>query len=328
VVFRLPGAARDSRPAVDGRPLFFNPSSLLSKSRRLSGLREKARARIARYDQLLAGRPDPVLASKRAVLEAEVARINARQTHLQDQVARLAARWTVEQALAAGCDTIALEDLRTLEHRGLGKKTNVRVSLAMRGKIAAAIEQAAELEGLRAVKVPARGTSSFCSRCDGKVRHLTAPGGRHGHAWAQCTSCGHSADRDHLAAENVGCRALAPKAGRVRHKKTARKHLAPRPKPARAREKTGPTPKRPATKTSARARRRAGRVVTPPLAPVRGHRQAEPEPQGSHSQVRTQVSYPVQHPLDGLPRAHRRRLKATPILYRYGPETPGVRRNA
>ena len=260
-----------------------------------------------------------------ALLEAEVERLSARQTHLQDQVARLAVRWAVEQALAANCHTIALEDLKTLEHRGLGKKTNVRVFLAMRGKIAAAIEQAAELEGLRVVTVPAPGTSSFCSRCDSKVRHLTAPNGRDGHAWAVCTSCGHTADRDHLAAENVGCRAPAPKAGRVRHKKTSKKLLAPRPKPARQRgPKTGPTPKRP----SNQARRRAGRAVTPPHAPVRGHRQAEPEPQGSHSQVRTTATYPDQHPLDGLLYAHRRRLKATPLLYRRSTETPRVHKKA
>jgi hypothetical protein len=186
----------------------------------------------------------------------------------------------------------------------------------MRGKIAAAIAQAAEPEGLRVVKVPARGTSSFRSRRDGKVRHLTAPNGRHGHAWAQCTSRGHNADRNHLAAENVGRRALAPKAGRVRHKKTKKKHLAPRPKPARTRAKTGPTPKRPTTKTSSRARRRAGRTATPPPEIPPGHRQAEPEPQGPQPQVRTQVSYPAQRPLDGLPHAYRRRLKATPVLYR------------
>ena len=222
-----------------------------------------------------------------------------------------------------------LEDLKTLEHQGLGKKTNVHLSLAMRGKIAAAIEQAAELEGLRVVTVPARGTSSFCSRCDSKVRHLTAPNGRDGHAWAACTSCGHTADRDHMAAENVGCRALAATAGRVRHQKTRRKHLAPRPKPVRQREKTGPTPKRPGSpKTSCRARRRAGRVVTPPPALARGHRQAEPEPQAFHGQVRTQVSSPVRHPLDGLLHAYRRRLKATPVLYGWNRETPGVRRNA
>jgi hypothetical protein len=130
-----------------------------------------------------------------------------------------------------------------------------------------------------------------------------------------------------MAAENVGCRALAPKAGRVRHKKTEKKHLAPRPKPARTRgRKTGPTPKRPGTQEQ--ARRRAGRAVTPPPAFVRGNRQAEPEPQGYNSQVRTTASRPAQHPLDGLLHAYRRRLTATPVLYRRSRETPGVRRNA
>jgi hypothetical protein len=42
------------------------------------------------------------------VLGVEVARINARPSHLQDQAGRLAARRAVEQARAAGCHTIAL----------------------------------------------------------------------------------------------------------------------------------------------------------------------------------------------------------------------------
>jgi hypothetical protein len=41
---------------------------------------------------------------------------------------------------------------------------------------------------------------------------------------------------------------LAPKAGRVRHLRTKKRLLAPRPKPAKTREKTGSTPKRPSTK--------------------------------------------------------------------------------
>jgi hypothetical protein len=334
VVHRLPGAARNSRPAVDGRPLFFDPAPLSAKARRLGAEREKVRGRIDRYTNLLTGRPDLTITTKQALLETQVAHLNARQGHLLDQIANLAARWAVEQALAANCNTIALEDLSTLEHRGLGKKTNVRVSLALRGRIADAIEAAAELEGLRVVKVPARGTSSFCSRCDSKVRHLTAPNGKDGHAWATCTSCGHSADRDHLAAENVGCRALAPRAGRVRHKKTRHTRLTYNPRPKQARgPKTGPTPKRPKHVSE---RRRAGRTVTSPSnagPPTAGHRQAGPEPQDRSTtvvQVRKRLSHPTSgsQPLAGLLHAHRRRLRATPIRYRSGPGKPGVRKRA
>ena len=292
------------------------------------------RGRIDRYTNLLAARPDLAIAANKALLETQVEHLNARQGHLLDQIANLAARWAVEQALSANCHTIALEDLSTLEHRGLGKKTNVRVSLALRGRIADAIEAAAELEGLRVVKVPARGTSSLCSRCDSKLRHLTAPNGRDGHAWAQCTSCGHSGDRDHLAAENVGARALAPRAGRVRRKKTRHKHLTYKPRPKHERgPKSGPTPKRPKHVSE---RRRAGRVVTSPpatAAAAAGHRQAGPEPQGRSTtvvQARKRLSHPTNgsQPLAGLLHAHRRRLRATPIVYRSGPGKPGMHKRA
>jgi hypothetical protein len=334
VVHRLPGAERNSRPAVDGRPLFFDPAQLSAKARRLGAEREHVRGRIDRSTNLLSTRPDPTITAKQALLPTQVEHLNARQGHLLDQIACLAARWAVEQALAANCHTIALEDLATLEHRGLGKKTNARVSLALRGRIADAIEAAAELEGLRVVKAPDPGTSSFCSRCDSKVRHLTAPNGRDGHAWAQCTSCGHLADRDHLAAENVGCRAIAARAGRVRHKETRHKQLTHKPRPKHERgPKCGPTPKRP---KHVSGRRRAGRVATsPPHAgpPAAGHRQAGPEPQDHGTtvvQVRKRPSHPTNgsQPLAGLLHAHRRRLKATPILYRSGPGKPGMHKRA
>jgi hypothetical protein len=299
----LTGAIAFRRPGARGRRLSLHPASLLSRSWRLSGPRERARGWIDRDERLLTGRPNPVLAGRKAVLEAEVARINARQTHSRGQVARLAARWAVERARAAGCHTSALEDLTTLEHRGLGQRTNVRVCLTMRGRIAAAIERAAELEGPRVVQVPARGTPGY--------RHLTAPKGCDGHAWAVRASCGHFADRDHLAAENVGCRALAPKAGRVWHKKTGEKLLAPRPKPARQRgAKTGPTPKRPGNQKQA-----GGELAAPPLR--------HPHPRGDTVRRNRNPRATTARSGPPLPRppgacwtvlhAYRRRLKATPV---------------
>ena len=113
------GGVRRPRPDLDrGGAAFLGFRPRLTVSR----------GRIDRYDSLLAGRPDVTITAKKALLEAQAGHLNARQGHLLDQIANLAARWAVEQALAAHCHTIALEDLKTLEHRGLGKKQGREVS--------------------------------------------------------------------------------------------------------------------------------------------------------------------------------------------------------
>jgi hypothetical protein len=147
-----------------------------------------------------------------------------------------------------------------MEHRGLGRKTNRRVSNALRGRIAQRIEQRCETAGLRFRTVKAAGTSSFCSRCDARLEHRPAPDrDSRGYAWAFCPSCGHTADRDQNAAENIGQRSAQPDAGKVHRRKAVlgkarRKALAAArvtvPKIRVRRDKNAPTPRRP--------RRRAG----------------------------------------------------------------------
>ena len=301
-------------PSVDGRPLFFDPSPLLSKAARLGRERERVRAKRDAIERLLARRPDPALSAKLEALDEQVARLSRKQSAVNKQISELAAVWLVEQAKAAGAHTIAVEDLRTLEHRGLGRKTNVRVSAAMRGRTRDAIANLCELEGLRLRDVNPRGTSSSCSRCTAKVAHYTAPNGRPGHNWMRCPSCGHQAPRDLPAAENIGRRAATPNAGRVRHRRTKRAHLAPAPKPARG-PKTGPTPKRVIETTrparAHQARQRPGGAVTSP------HRSAGPRTQDSSTvQSWTEITCPSTHRVDSLRYAYRHTLRATPVQYR------------
>ena len=301
-------------PSVDGRPLFFDPSPLLSKAARLGRERERVRAKRDAIERLLARRPDPALHAKLAVLDEQVARLSRKQSALNKQIPELAAVWLVEQAKAAGAHTIAVEDLRTLEHRGLGKRTNVRVSAAMRGRTRDAIANLCELEGLRLRDVTARGTSSFCSRCTTKVTHYTAPNGPAGHNWMRCPGCMHQAPRDLPAAENIGRRAAAPAASRVRHRRTKKTHLAPAPNPARG-PKTGPTPKQATQTTRAarayQARQRPGDAATSP------HRSAGPRTQGSSiAQSWTEITCPSTRRVDSLRCAYRHTLRATPVKYR------------
>lgn len=344
---------RGQAAAVDGRPLYVQAGVLQGRARRAGVHRARVQAKADHYQRLAGGLAahDPRrtgLAALLARAHTELADLQAAQTNLNDQIARLAARWLVEQALAAGCQAIALEDLKTLEHRGLGRRTNERCSLALRGKVAASTRQAACAVGLGVVTVTARGTSALCPRCGHRLRHLRAPGSKAGHAWAWCPACGHSADRDHAAAENVGQRAIAPTAPTVRHKPTRRAGLHPatrtRRGPTPTQAKRRPTPTRPPRTTHHRAALlgpgvggqagpAASRPVIPPPNPAgEGHRSAGPGPRrarqaGRMSKMRAAVP-PTR--LDGLLAAYRTTLRATPILYRAAPwsSAPSGRKKA
>lgn len=305
---------------TDGRPLFFDAGPLMAKAHRLRGHREHARGRAARIDVLLEGRPDVALEARRGALLVEADRCDRKQRALGREVARLAARWVVTQAQATGAGVIAVEDLRTLEHRGLGRRTNVRVSMGLRGQVRTSLDQAAALAGVRVVDVNARGSSAFCPRCDGKLTHRTAPDGPVGHAWARCPGCGWSADRDHSAAVKIAGRGLARtekgvSALTVRTRRGRRATLtragrvnAPA-RPPRLRDKTSSTPTRSSRHLSSS---HAGRASTPPL-PSAGHRSVGPDTQDTPVQCRNDRTATLA--FEGARWAYRRHLRATPELY-------------
>lgn len=304
----------DGLPWVDGRPLLFDPSKLCSKSLRLTKEREALRKKLDHLSKLHEGRATQALADQMEDLQASSHHLNQKQQHLHDQLAGLCASWMVHQALAAGASMIALEDLKTLEHRGLGKKNNARVSMALRGQVYRAVEEAAALWGIQVIPVNARGTSSYCSRCDAKVRHLKYPGGPTGHNWMSCPQCGHQGPRDLPAAEKVGQRALAPKTKKVRRRATPKKLLVPSPKPSR--EKAGPTPTRrrrppsPSAPAGAAARQHLHGAATSP------NRSAGPETQGSTPQSWSERSAQAALRAARLSYASRHSIRISPVRYR------------
>lgn len=304
---------RDGRreAAVDGRPLHFQIGELQARARRIGRERAKVAAKITRYEQLLAGREESSLRAKKEHLETQAARLERKQRNINTAIARLAARWSVEQALENGCQAIAIEDLKTLEARGMGRRSNERVSLALRGKTAAAVRQAAESEGLAVIEVRAGGTSTHCPRCDRKLRHRLHPGGGDGRGWAHCPNCGFRADRDHSASEKIGQRAPRTSSVRVRHQRLRR---APTPKNSRGQaaatvsghQESGPGARRP---------------VASPLSPVtgrgEGHRSAGAGPRHKQHQAgRQQMRHAVFPPtrLETLLSTHRTVLRATGSL--------------
>ena len=131
--------------------------------------------------------------------------------NLNDALAWSAARWTADQAIAAGASVIYVEDLRTLEAKGMGRTLNTRLSQAVRGQIVDHIRHLAAEQGIAVVTVPARGTSKNCPRCLSPLRHCKAPDKPAVPGWksARCPGCGWQGDRDQGAWQRITARGLA-----------------------------------------------------------------------------------------------------------------------
>ncbi|MGW5466298.1 zinc ribbon domain-containing protein, partial [Streptomyces sp. NPDC003996] len=128
------GAARlhdDGPIAAPGAGAQFRAAGVLAKQYRLRRISERLHARTDHYDRLA----DPALNGKNAILEEEIRRVSARRSNLNDALAWAAARWAVDQAVAAGATVIYLEDLRSMEAGGMGRTHNTRLSQTVRGQI-------------------------------------------------------------------------------------------------------------------------------------------------------------------------------------------------
>ncbi|MDP4511179.1 zinc ribbon domain-containing protein, partial [Nonomuraea turcica] len=282
VTGRLTG---EGRVICDGRPLTYDATGVSAKLHRLRGEREQLAAKHRHQGKLLAGMTvaDSRFAALAAAYEGvgvEHERVCVRIRHLNTALAWSAARWAVDQAVAAGATVIYLEDLATLEARGRRGRANARLSGQVRGQIVEAIRHLAAKSAIAVVTVPARGTSKYCPRCgDGTsvLTHCPAPDrlAEKGWTWAYCQGCGLSCDRDWAAAERIVARGLLGQHATRTHRATgartiptvvegnvarARRTRRPtraarrarrtqidvHPRPAaRDRSKNRPTPKRP-----------------------------------------------------------------------------------
>ena len=196
---------------TNGRPCSFDAKGVQAKIARLRRQRQTLAAKTDQYAALSPGL-GPVTARHGRLL-AEAGHVGDRQRRLSDTLARAGARWAVGQAICAGATVIYVEDLTSMEGRAMGRRMNARLSEASRGKLLAAMRHQGGKVGVAVVTVPARGTSKFCPRCLGALKHTRAPDDpRAGRKWASCPSCGLSADRDHAAAERILSRGLSGQA--------------------------------------------------------------------------------------------------------------------
>ncbi|WP_330287684.1 zinc ribbon domain-containing protein [Streptomyces sp. NBC_00576] len=229
------------------------------------------------------GDPDDTghpLHARHEVLREEIRRVSARRTNLNDALAWAAARWTVDQAIAAKATVIYVEDLRSMEAKGMGRIMNTRLSQTVRGQVMERMRHLASEAGIAVVTVPPRNTSRHCPRCLTPLRHRKAPDRptTPGWKWAICPQpdCGWQGDRDHGAWQRIVARGLTHQAKTVTDRTTGQMVIrtvvdrlettavitptttqASRPD----RSKTGPT--RPRSTRPAPRRRRAPSPTSP-----------------------------------------------------------------
>ncbi|WP_406105857.1 zinc ribbon domain-containing protein [Streptomyces sp. NBC_01003] len=265
------GAARvhdDGRITTLGAGGMFRAAGVLAKQHRLRRESEYLHAKADHYQRLTSGDEKHALTAKCAVLAAEMRYVRDRRSNLNDALAWAAARWTVDQAIAASATVIYIEDLRSMEARGMGRSVNTRLSQQVRGKIVDRMQHLAAEVGIALVTVPARNTSKHCPQCLVPLRHRKAPDRptASGWKWAICLSCRWQGDRDQGAWRRIAARGLTHQAKTVTDRTAGTMSIRTvvdkleasaviTPKTSRNdRSKTGPT-RRQATRPTPRRRR-------------------------------------------------------------------------
>lgn len=293
----------------------YRASGVLARQHKLRRHGELLQAKADQHDRIIASDERHSLAARKAVLDEEARRVAERRSNLNSALAWSAARWAVDQAIAARATVIYLEDLRTLEARGMGRTMNVRLSQAVRGQLAERIRHLAAEAGIAVVTVPARNTSRLCPGCLTPLRHRKAPGVpvQPGWKWAVCPGCGWQGDRDQGAWQRIAARGLAHQRKTTTDRSGGtmaicavddaieQRAVITAQAPGRDRSKAGPTARR---ITPRRVPRR--RAAPSPAAPARAWRPAS----GG-----TRHNGPATAPESGIPgpgRAHDQRHSRPP----------------
>ncbi|WP_461092264.1 zinc ribbon domain-containing protein, partial [Streptomyces incanus] len=132
------GTARlheDGRITALGSGGMFRTVGVLAKQHRLRRLSEHLQAKADHYQRLIGDDTNHPLAARTLALTEEIRRVSARRSNLNNALAQAGARWTVDQAIAAEASVIYVEDLRSMEARGMGRTMNTRLSQQVRGRI-------------------------------------------------------------------------------------------------------------------------------------------------------------------------------------------------
>ncbi|WP_307520694.1 transposase [Streptomyces umbrinus] len=173
------GATRlhdDGRIITLGSGGMFRSCGVLARQHRLRRQGESLHTKADQYDRLISGAERHALTDKRQVLTDEIRRVSTRRSNLNDALSWSAARWAVDQAIAAGATVIYVEDLRSMEAQGMGQGHNTRMSQAVRGQIVDRMRHLSAEAGIAVVTVVARNTSKHCPQCLVLLRHRPPTG--------------------------------------------------------------------------------------------------------------------------------------------------------
>ncbi|MCX4669060.1 transposase [Streptomyces sp. NBC_01381] len=219
------GAARlhdDGRITALGAGGMFRAAGVLAKQHRLRRESEYLHAKADHYRRLADGDTSHPLTARGTVLADEIRCVSDRRSNLNDALAWAAARWAVDQAIAAGATVIYVEDLRSMEARDKGRRLNARMSQQVRGQIVDHMRHLAAEVGIAVVMVPARNTSRHCPQCLTPLWHRKAPDrpATPGWKWALCPSCRWQGDRDNGAWRRIAARGLTHQAKTVTDRTT------------------------------------------------------------------------------------------------------------
>ncbi|MFE9655675.1 zinc ribbon domain-containing protein [Micromonospora sp. NPDC006431] len=262
----------------------FRAAGVLAKQHRLRRHSERLHAKADQYTRLLGGRPDEQLSAKHEVLAGEIRHVSTRRQNLNDALAWAAARWTVDQAIAARASVIYLEDLRSMEAKGMGHSLNTRLSQQVRGRISDRMRHLAAEHGIAVVTVPARNTSKHCPQCLTPLQHRKAPDRptTPGWKWAICPnqSCRWQGDRDHGAWRRIAARGLTHQTKTVIDKTSGQMVTRSVVDTLEAAAVVTPT----TSKTSRRDRSKTGPTRHKPTRPAPRRRRA-PSPTRPHGQA-------------------------------------------
>ena len=263
----------------------YRAGGVLARQHRLRRHGEALHAKLDHCERLTAGRDGHPLTARAGILHNEGERVADRRSNLNDALAWSAARWAADQALAARATVVYVEDLRSMEARGMGRTHSTRLSQTVRGQITARLRHIAAEHGIAVVTIPPRGTSKNCPRCLTSLRHCKSPGqpATPGWKWARCPGCGWQGDRDTGAWQRIAARGLAHqnKTAISRDNATMTVRAVDDALQARAvvlpyasgrdRSKTGPTPRGNAPRRAPRRRT----APSPPQSAPRGGQRPE-----------------------------------------------------
>ncbi|WP_253266862.1 transposase [Streptomyces sp. NL15-2K] len=216
------GAVRlnnDGKVTALGTGGMFRAAGVLAKQHRLRRESQHLHAKTDHFQRLMSGDAQHQLTTKHHMLIEETRHVSNRRSNLNDALAWAAARWAVDQAIATDATVIYVEDLRSMEARGMGRTMNTRLSQQIRGQIVERMRHLAAETGIAVVTVPAHNTSKQCPRCLVPLRHRKAPDRptTSGWKWAICPNpdCGWQGDRDTGAWQRIAARGLTHQAKTV-----------------------------------------------------------------------------------------------------------------